>query len=235
MGIHGSPHVSQRLSQEQQPAQRCPGRCSAPALWHGCCPPPAHWGPDDVTQWRRRWLSLGRRPGRPSEPSPQPWGESELSGGPRLAENHRHFQPFARGCAGGAPLSAPPAAPTPKPFSSRCQQAQTLPHPCRGAGSPPGVGRHPPPPTSLPQASPRRGSQEHGHGFPCPAAVPEMPLSPARLHVSPVPGSRGCPPLPSCWGCRNEGPKHHTQLPGTDRQTDVGRLQPFLLLQHGRT
>lgn len=164
------------------------------------------------------------------------------SGSPHLPANHRHVQLFAWGGEGGQerhPPGTPPSHPRSRPVPFLVPAgADITSSPQRSGSSPPGAGRHPPPPTPLPQTSPRWGSRQHCHGFPWLATVPGMCLAPGMALCQPYARKQRLPSPPA----RDAQPKA-SRAPSiacssqalTDRQTDVGRLQPFLLLQHGRT
>lgn len=152
-------------------------------------------------------------------------------GSPHLTANHRHVQPSAWGGEGHGrhPLGTPSAVPVPFPAGA---DITSFPQRSR---SPPGAGRHPPPPTwPRGDTATRSPSRPQSRDVPCPCHG-----SLARLcHIQPRAG-KGRLPSPPTRDAQPEASRARSTAHGsqalTDRQTDVGRLQPFLLLQHGRT
>lgn len=167
--------------------------------------------------------------------------------GPRAGREHSESGPTSHckpqacpalllgwGGTGEAPLRHFPQPPELLP---RSQQAQTLPHSHRGAGALPGQGDtrpHPRCPAGT-AGSTATGSPSRPQCQGC--ALPLLRLHGTAVHQPhagkwwlPSPPTRDAQPEASrAWSTA------HSSQALTDRQTDVGRLQPFLLLQHGRT
>lgn len=125
-------------------------------------------------------------------------GREHSESGP-VGQPRSHWKPQAcpalrlgRGRTGEAPLGHSPSRLRSRPVPTR-HRHYLIP---TEEQSPPGAGRHPPPPTL-----PRWDSREHSHKLPFLATVPGMRLAPATAPwhsraPTTLLGSGGCPPLP---------------------------------------